>query len=78
MQPLWIVDPRAAYRGRMDKIFDQMPLALEILGLTAFWMLKATWLVTGIAVIVMWNLFRIALTALCFGRLPRSYIRAFD
>lgn len=62
----------------MDKFLDVSPLALHLLGAAALWVLKASWLLLAVVLVLAWNAFRVLLAMLFFGRLPRSYIRAFD
>lgn len=64
----------------MEKIILHSLLVLEIIGTCVLWMLKATWFATaiGIGIVIAGNLVRIVLAGFFLGRLPRSYVRAFD
>lgn len=62
----------------MEKIILHSLLVLEIIGTCVLWMLKATWFATAIGIVIAGNLVRIVLAGFFLGRLPRSYVRAFD
>lgn len=66
------------YLFAMDKFSEFAPIALQVLGFALLWTLKASWFVVAVAIILAWNVLRVMLSALFFGRLPRSYIRVFD
>lgn len=49
--------------------------ALELLGIGILWLMKAGVMAALIALYVMFEMMRVALVAVMFGRLPRSWMR---
>lgn len=49
--------------------------ALQLMGIGAFWLTKAGVMATLIVIYVMFELMRVALVAVMFGRLPRNWMR---
>lgn len=49
--------------------------ALELLGIGILWLMKAGVMAALIALYVMFEMMRVALVAVMFGRLPRNWMR---
>jgi hypothetical protein len=62
----------------MEKVREYAPLALKIVGLGLLWTMRAAGFTVLLAVVLAWNLFRIAFMWFFFGRFPRSMVRVFD